>query len=267
MDKQPCIDRYLCVRCGQCVASCPMGLFQRKQATEYPTVVDHAENACIACNHCVSVCPVGAVSVGNIGADDCQVFAKESVPRFDHIATLARMRRSIRRYSDKPVEDRIIVQMLDVVRWAPSAKNGLPVKWVVINNREKLLELGAIALQWLEKQPGGEVLRAAWNAGEDPIFRGAPCLVAAYTESTAIWPQVDTAIAVETLDLCVTAMRLGSCWAGFFIRAAQNDPEINAWLGLTTTQQVHGGLMLGHIGDEVFQKIPYRPELDLRWIH
>lgn len=267
MDSKPTIDKYLCVRCGQCVASCPSGLLRRKAATEYPTVIDHAEDYCIACHHCVAVCPVGAVSVSGIKADDCQPFAKENIPRFDHIATLARMRRSIRRYSEKPLEDRIIIQLLDVVRWAPSAKNGLPVKWIVVNGREKVRELGTLAIDWLATQPGGDMLKAAWDAGGDPVFRGAPCLIAAYTDSAALWPAVDTAIAVETLDLCVAAMRLGGCWAGYFIRAAQNDPAIRDWLGLEATQTVHGGLMLGYVGDEVYQKIPYRPELELRWIH
>ncbi len=202
----------------------------------------------------------------NVKAADCQNLLKEEFPRFSQFATLARMRRSVRRYSDKPVEDRVIAQMMDIVRWAPSAKNGLPVKWLVINSREKLQELCGVTINWLEKQPGGEEFRTLLEAGGDPVFRGAPCLAVAYTEASAMWPQVDAAIAVEILDFCVAAMRLGGCWAGLFVRAAQNDPAVNAWLGLSATQQVHGGLMFGHVGDEVFQRVPHRPELDLRWI-
>lgn len=260
------IDKYSCVRCGQCSASCPSFLIRQETHNDYPSVIPKAEDFCISCNHCVAVCPVGAVTVGNVTSEMCEPVIKESFPRFDHIATLARMRRSIRRYADKPLDDRVIAQMLDVVRWAPTAKNGLPVKWLVVNSREKILELTELVLDWLQTQPGGEGLKSAWDRGIDPIFRGAPCLVAAYTRKDAMWPDVDTTIAVETLDLCVTAMRLGSCWAGYFVRTAQNDPKINQWFELDTDCTIRGGLMIGHIGDEVYQKMPYRPELDIHWV-
>ncbi|MDR2706529.1 MAG: nitroreductase family protein [Planctomycetaceae bacterium] len=258
------IDKYLCVRCGQCIGACPAHLFYRPTLNDYPSTIEKAEDHCIACNHCLAVCPVQAISVDGTNGEMCLDFVRESIPRFEHIATLARMRRSIRRYSNKPLEKRIIEQLLDVVRWAPSAKNKLPVKWIVINNRNKVQELEELVAQWMRTQPQLAAIREANEP--DGIFRGAPCVIAAYTDANAIWPSVDTAIAVETLDLCAAAMRLGSCWAGFFIRASQHDPEINRWLGLNETETVHGGLMLGYIGDEAYQRVPYRPELDLRWI-
>ncbi|MDR0610604.1 MAG: nitroreductase family protein, partial [Planctomycetaceae bacterium] len=258
------IDKYLCVRCGQCIGACPAHLFYRPTLNDYPSTIEKADEYCISCNHCLAVCPVHAISVDGTSGEMCLDFVRESIPRFEHIATLARMRRSIRRYADKPLEKQIIEQLLDVVRWAPSAKNKLPVKWLVINNRNKILELEELVVRWMHTQPQLAAMREANEP--DGIFRGAPCVIAAYTDETAIWPAVDTAIAVETLDLCAAAMRLGSCWAGFFIRASQNDPAINQWLGLNETETVHGGLMLGYVGDEAYQRVPYRPELELRWI-
>jgi nitroreductase/NAD-dependent dihydropyrimidine dehydrogenase PreA subunit len=258
------IDKYLCVRCGQCVGACPACLFSRPTLNDYPSIVENAEKYCISCHHCLAVCPVHAILVNEIDGSMCFDFVRESIPRFEHIATLARMRRSIRRYADKPLEKRVIEQLLDVVRWAPSAKNKLPVKWLVINNRNKVQELEKLVVQWLQSQPQHTQIREINEP--NGIFRGAPCVIVAYTDAAAIWPEVDTAIAVETLDLCAAAMRLGSCWAGFFIRASQKDPAINHWLGLSETEMVHGGLMLGYIGDEAYQRIPYRPELELRWL-
>ncbi len=260
------VDKYLCVRCGQCVLTCPSRLFVRETSKDYPSVVSGAAEICISCNHCVAACPVGAISIGGIGAKACESFVKESIPRFDHIATLARMRRSIRRFASKPLDEKVIAQLMDVVRWAPSAKNGLPIRWVVVQGTEKVHELAGLVIDWMRTVKGLESVVAAWDGGYDPVLREAPCLIIGYTEKSALWPEVDTAIAIETLDLCAAAMRLGSCWAGFFIRAAQSDPAINRWLGLTDKQTVHGGLMIGHINNEVYQRVPYRPELDLRWI-
>jgi nitroreductase len=229
-------------------------------------VAEQADEYCIACHHCIAACPVNAISIDGIDSTKCQDFVKETHPRFEHIAALVRTRRSIRHYADKPLPDRTVEQLLDVVRWVPTAKNALPVKWLVCNSKDKVHELAGIVIQWLSEQPGGETLKKQWEKGIDPVFRGAPCVVAAYTQSDALWPAVDTAIAVETLDLCAAAMRLGSCWAGYFIRAAQNEPAINQFLGLQKDETIYGGLMLGYAGDETYRKIPYRPELQLRWL-
>jgi len=143
------------------------------------------------------------------------------------------------------------------------------VKWVIVNSAEKVRELAGLVMDWIKEQPKSERLVEGWNQGYDPIFRGAPCVIGAYTDETASqWATVDTTIAVETLDLCATAMRLGACWAGIFVRAAQSTqkPVLNKWLGLRETDTLHGGLMLGHTGEETYQRIPYRPEAPKIWI-
>ncbi|GHT17220.1 nitroreductase [Planctomycetales bacterium] len=263
------IDKYLCVRCGQCVAVCPNNLLYRRTTNDYPSVAAEAETTCIKCNHCVAVCPVGAVAVDGIDAAACTKITRESFPRFEHIETLVRTRRSIRRYSDQQFEDRTVEQLLDVVRWAPSAKNGLPVKWIAINSRKKVRELGGLVIDWVKTLPNMERLIKSWDEGNDPIFRGAPCVIAAYTDNAAYWPAADAVIAVETLDLCAAAKRLGSCWAGFFVQAAQSaaaKTDINRWLGLSENETVQGGLMIGYVGDAAYQRIPHRPQISLRWI-
>jgi nitroreductase len=224
---------------------------------------------CIGCHHCVSACAAGALTINGIGICDCSDFDTSAAIRFEQVAHLVRKRRSIRRYADKPLDNRIIEQLLDVVRWAPTAKNGLPIKWVIINNAGKVRELAGLVMDWIKKQPGTERMIEVWDKGGDPIFRGAPCVIGACTSDvTSHWSEIDTAIAVETLDLCAAAMRLGACWAGIFVRVAQSSEKmaINQWLGLKETETIHGGLMLGHIGDETYRRIPHRPEAPKIWI-
>ena len=262
-------DQSQCVQCGQCTLVCPNRIFQRKTDSGYPVPVKDNEELCIGCYHCVATCTGKAVTVGDVGSDECLDYDKNVTVRFEHIAHLIRKRRSIRRYAEKRVKDLTVEQLLDVVRWAPTAKNGLPVKWVIINSPGKVRELAGLVMNWIREQPKSERMVEAWDKGDDPIFRGAPCVIGAYTEdNTAQWSPIDTAIAIETLDLCATAMRLGACWAGIFVRAAQSSQKrvLNQWLGLSEMETIHGGLMLGHIGDEAYQRIPHRPEASKIWI-
>ena len=265
------LNQNLCVRCGQCTLVCPSRIFTQQKSSDCPSTIKEAEEICIGCCHCVAVCLGRAITVGNAGPDDCLEQDKNATIRFEHLAHLLRSRRSIRCYSGKPLDDRVVEQLLDVVRWAPTAKNGLPVKWLVINSIGKVKELAGLVMDWGKQQPGFERLVEAWDKGGDPIFRGAPCVIAAYTDDTsplAGWSPIDTAIAVETLDICAAAMRLGTCWAGIFVRAAQSsDKQIfNKWLGLKETETIHGGLMIGHIGEVTYQRLPYRPEAPKIWI-
>jgi nitroreductase/Pyruvate/2-oxoacid:ferredoxin oxidoreductase delta subunit len=263
------LDKSVCLRCGQCTLVCPNRILRRKTNKEQPSCIEGGEEICIGCLHCVAACPGGALSVGGIGRADCLDFVKSTTIRFDQIAHLVRKRRSIRRYSDKPLEDRVIEQLLDVARWSPTAKNGLPIKWVIVNSAAKVRELAGLVMECMKKHPGTERWVEVWEQGGDPVFRGAPCVIGACTDDlTAQWSPIDSAIAVGTLDLCAATMRLGTCWAGIFVRAAQSadKPKINKWLGLKETETIHGGLMLGHIGTETYQRIPHRPEAPKMWI-
>lgn len=260
------LDKYQCVRCGQCVLSCPGLLFSRKNQKECPTLHPQIAEKCINCGHCVAGCPVGAISVNSLGSEACLSIPKESIPRFEHISTLVRMRRSIRDYADKHLEKSKLEILLDVVRWAPSARNGQPIRWIVVHGREKVVELATLVIDWMRTLEECQPLVDAWESGNDVIFRGAPVVVAACTGPEAIYPEIDSAIAVQTLDFCASSMRLGTCWAGYFMKAAQHEPTIAKWLELEEGEKVQAALMLGYPGSEAYNRIPSRDELQLRWI-
>ncbi|MDR2641640.1 MAG: nitroreductase family protein [Planctomycetaceae bacterium] len=260
------INKFKCVRCGQCILACPARVYTRNSPLESTVLAKDGEERCIACNHCIAICPVNAISVNSLDSSDCDFFTDGVYPRLEHIISLVQMRRSIRTYSNVPVDDSQIEQLLNAVRWAPTAKNRLPVKWLIINGRKKVVELGGLVINWFRRLKGVDEMLDAWDLGLDPIFRGAPCVVAAYTTADSPWAAVDCSIAMQTFDYCAAAMRLGTCWAGYFINVAQKDMEINKWLGLSRDEEIYASLMLGNIGGEFYQKIPPRPEIKVKWI-
>ncbi len=112
-------------------------------------------------------------------------------------------RRSIRKYSDKPVEDEKLLKVLEAARLSPSAKNLQEWRFIVVKEsetREKLTE--AI------DQP---------FVGEAPII-----LVCCGTETSGVMrcgqPRytVDVSIATAYMILEAHEQGLGTCWLGSF---------------------------------------------------
>ncbi|MCF8053600.1 MAG: 4Fe-4S dicluster domain-containing protein, partial [Deltaproteobacteria bacterium] len=69
------IDTTKCNRDGICVAICPAKLFERKEKDSFPTHVSDAATICIDCYHCVAACPSGALTIGEVGAQECDPLA------------------------------------------------------------------------------------------------------------------------------------------------------------------------------------------------
>ncbi|MGI6552452.1 MAG: nitroreductase family protein [Bacillota bacterium] len=67
-----------------------------------------------------------------------------------NIQELIKKRRTVRQYLKKPVTEQMIFDLIEIARWAPSAHNAQPWRFVLIKNQDKrqlLVELMAEAWQ------------------------------------------------------------------------------------------------------------------------
>lgn len=260
------LDRDKCAGCGNCLGICPMRIFQG-EAGSIPVLADYADEGCIACGHCVALCESGAITVDSITPQTCLANNPERLPDFESFAELVRYRRSIRRFQKKPVEQSLLDQLFEILRWAPTAKNRLPLKWIVVNNPQKIRELAEIIIDEFRHDPKSELIVDAWDQNcYDWIFRGAPCLIFAYTETKNDWTSYDTTIGAEIIDLAAPLLGLGTCWAGFFIRSAGKYSSLRKALGLAPENEVGGALMIGYPEDEIYRRNPPRPDSSVRYI-
>ena len=60
------ISKERCVKCGACIADCPIGILKMDAVSSIPVFVDGGEEVCINCGHCVAVCPRGAFSLDSM---------------------------------------------------------------------------------------------------------------------------------------------------------------------------------------------------------
>ncbi len=127
-----------------------------------------------------------------------------------------RLRKSIRSYdTNKPVEEEKLRYILECAQLAPSWMNKQCWHFIVVTNRELILEIAKtdIINRWIKQAPVIIVACA------DPHLSGSRNGIDYYI--------ADTAIAMEHLILAATDVGLSTCWIGAF-----NEKKIKELLGI-----------------------------------
>ncbi|GBC60585.1 nitroreductase [Desulfonema ishimotonii] len=257
------IDAEKCKKDGICIRECPFNIL-RANEENIPEMIPGAEAVCLRCGHCLAVCPTGAVTFDGISPEACEPAADAGIS-VSAIARLVKNRRSVRVYKNKPVPRDIVEKMMDIVRWAPTAKNVQPVHWTLVDDREKIHKMAGMVIEWLRQNKVFPEIVAAWDGGEDIILRDAPLLAIAHTGADGLNPPADCAIAATTLELVASGLGIGGCWAGYFMRGANSFEPLKQYLNLPEGHRVYTALMLGYPKFK-YHRIPPRQDAKLSWM-
>jgi nitroreductase len=148
---------------------------------------------------------------------------------------LAKNRVSIRSYQPEPVSQKLIHEILEAGRLAPTACNLQPFRFIVVQDKENLAALA-------KSYPA-------------PWFAEAPLVIAICTEPSKAWlrkkhdgkiyADVDGAIAADHMTLVAEELGLGSCWIGAF-----NPTIAREVLQLPDDVELLTMLTLGHPNEE-----------------
>lgn len=260
-----------CILCGQCVAICPKSAIVMDKITHDPTRSMHLKHDSHAeQEECTSTQEKTLSStLTETSMQTCSEAnaSKIEVTREQFIA-LAKNRRSIRHFKEKPVPLDIIRDALDMARYAPTAKNCQGTEWVIVDGREKVQELNSIIMDFMRPNPLFKRLVQAYDQGLDPICRGASTLIFAHclSDLPTKFGEVDCTIAITHLDLFFPTIGLGTCWAGYIVGASKIYPPIKEFLNVPENHTVYTGLMLGYPTYK-YKKIPQRKPLSLQIIN
>lgn len=176
-------------------------------------------------------------------------------------AEIIRGRRSVRQYQPQPVARRLVEQVLEAARWAPSPHGRLPWRFVVLTQpalKTRLAE--AMAATWqnnleMDEQPPEIVavrLRKSKERMQQAPVLILPCL---YLEDLDRYPdaqrqQAETTMAIQSLGAAVQNMLLMAYQLGLdggWMCAPLFCPEVVvAALDLETTLIPHALITLGY---------------------
>lgn len=157
-------------------------------------------------------------------------------------------RRSIRSFKKEPVPDSMIRRILEAGRFAPSAGNMQPWRFVVINDPDMLAKMEKDALRvakifmfLLDYTRGGNIRRAITKPlaklfirflpnelhavpfglltqiaqDRTPVFHGAPTLILLVEDKRGVSePATDIGICGQNMVLAAHSLGAGTCWIG-----------------------------------------------------
>ncbi len=127
---------------------------------------------------------------------------------------LCRARRSVRRFSDRPVKKEKLNLCLEAARLAPSAENKQPWRFVVFDDPDRKDALARAVFTGIYARSGN--------------FAAAPVLVALLIKENVVinkgaklvqgtpYQYVDAGIAGEHFVLAAAEQGLGTCWVGWY---------------------------------------------------
>ena len=139
-------------------------------------------------------------------------------------------RRSIREYSRKKVSNKVLQRILEAGRWAPSAHNAQPWRFIILKDPNiKLVLAKRMAFEWskdLELNGVSQEKIKALTESSIKIFSTAPIVIIACLtmENMQVYPDEkrrkfeyimgiqSVAAAIENILLAASLEGLGACW-------------------------------------------------------
>lgn len=272
------IDKELCIGCGLCVKVCPMDTISMQDGK---AVVTGKES--LSCGHCAAACPEGAIRVNAIHEPALTYTTFKEDERwlkhgdFDvsQLVRLMRSRRSCRNFKEKPVERKLLEDLVKIGITAPSGTNVQGWTFTILPSREAVLtlanqiaryfkKLNSMAekshLRFFMKLTGNKELDfyyknyyervketlTEWdNNGRDRLFHGATSAIIVGYKPGATCPAEDALLASQNILLAAHSMGLGACLIGFAVSAIRRAPEIKLTVGIPADETVYAVIALG----------------------
>lgn len=268
------IDQDKCCKDGLCAAVCPCGIINAKVNETYPEPSKDADEQCINCGHCGAICPHGALQLTTMDTSSWLPTDNNLMPGFDQISQMIRGRRSTRIYKSEPVPRDTIARLIDLSRYAPTAKNSQLLQWLVIDSASELTKLKEHTIAWMrdsveKKDPsaiayGFEDVLDALEDNSDPVLRDAPGLIIIHAPQIYPLGLIDSTIAMNTFELAAAAEKIGTCWAGFFMIAAKAWKPLRDDLQLPQGHALTTAMMVGYPKYR-YARLPERNKPEVAW--
>ncbi|MFV0636781.1 nitroreductase family protein [Mitsuokella sp. WILCCON 0060] len=147
-------------------------------------------------------------------------------PQGTDFMALSKQRHTVRKYSQKPVEQEKVKKILEAGRWAPTAVNAQPQRILVLNTPEELQKVKDFCtFGWKKKYVDLAEESDTVDHKHIVIYYGAPLVLMVCYDKKACWKhpesgtesgQTDAVIVATHIMLEAVSLGLGTAWISYF---------------------------------------------------
>jgi nitroreductase len=144
----------------------------------------------------------------------------------------------------------------------------------VISDPAKVHLIAGMTIDWMkivrDKNPALyeearlELFVEPWNAEQDRISRGAPCIIVACAPKDERTAAPAALIAITLIELAATGLGLGTTFTGSINTASQGYPPLIDILKIPEGYLPFGTFVIGYPA-ETYLRIPVRNPIDVIW--
>ena len=231
------INEEKCIGCSLCVNDCPGACIRLENGKARA-----AGSGCIECGHCYAICPQGAVRMTNYACGEEPVVSMTELDS-DTLLSAMRSRRTVRHFTDQPVEEEKIRKILEAGRYCPTGGNSQNVAYTILGSRQA--EAEAICVELFRK---GQKLGAPLvdflkriDISDSFFFKGAPLVIVVSGRD-----DVNAALASSYMEIMAESLGLGVLYSGFFRVCAGISAKLRRLLDLPKGHSVVTCMVIGY---------------------
>lgn len=244
------VNKEKCIGCGLCVKDCPSSYLYIENGCARTNSV-----GCLECGHCYAICPQGAIKMTNY---DCQDEAAVPMTGISSDTLLAAMRsrRTIRQFTDQPVEQDKIRKILEAGRYSPTGGNAQNVEFIILGSKQK--EAEAICVELFRKGTSLPSRFASvaerFSISDDFFFKGAPLVILVTSKSN-----VNAGLASSYMEIMAESLGLGVLYSGFFVACTRFSRKLRKMLRLPKGNKVVTCMVMGYPAVKYQRIVPRKP--------
>ncbi|MGL4410722.1 MAG: nitroreductase family protein [Bacteroidales bacterium] len=239
------IEKNDCIKCNKCARVCPAAIF-RPNSESKEIELFNIEN-CISCGHCAAVCPTQAVIHSEFPSSKVHPIDYTALPSAEQMINLIRARRSNRAFSKSAIPNESLDLIVEAAYRAPTASNKQEVKFLLITDSQRLLELSRYTIgvfssivKKLDNPLGRAIIKplmpeafayvpafkkiaTEFDNGNDMIMRKATAALIIYTPKSSRFGIEDSNLAYQNASLMAESLGVAQFYMGFVLSAIKQD--------------------------------------------
>jgi len=163
---------------------------------------------------------------------------------------LLKNRRSVRNFTDRPVTEELLVEIIRESTLAPNASHAQQWRFIVVNNRDVIKRISDESkkniLKRVEENPADNAgkYEAVLRNENYNVFYNAPALVMICGPVNYRNTMVDCALCAGYFMNAAVVRGLGTCWVN--LGSDVQDPAFRAELGLSDDLKIVAPIIIGY---------------------